>query len=1132
MTASFAELRKPDSMTQKGNMTTDSRSHRPFARLLLGTMVLLALLVLLGSPSRAAAAVEWSSEVFQAPTNLPTDGRGVLWIAPENVGDTESSGQPTVSFELPPGVEVSSPAPLGWTCAGSPMVTCTSLYGAFVNALPGSYATGSLAPFIKLVLQTNGAVAAAHPLAITVEGAGGAPATQVHQLSISDTQLGFGITPGSFAAGAFDQAGADYTQAGGHPYEASTSFAWNTKFTEYPPEEPLAAAMAITAEGRPKDVVAELPAGFVGDPTATPKCEHLGMVVRFECPPATQVGTATANPFVGTIGRLRMFGIYNVKPPKDAPALFAFQTPAGVIPLVPTLRDDGTYGLNATVRNIPQADVVYQSSVTLWGKPADPSHDAQRCAQINFISETCQGTDEGGQAFSGFDPATYSPHPSTAPLKPFITNPTECDGQPVLTRLHVSSYEEAAAFEPDGDPDLSDPDWDSAAAEAPAVTGCEKLAFSPSIALRPTTTQASSPTGLHVELTIPQNDEPNGLATAHLKDTTVVLPEGMTVNSSSVDGLGACTSAQIGLTSPAGNGDPVFDKLVPQCPLSSKIGSVEVDTPLLEDPLLGDVYLAKQHDNPFNSLLAIYIVVEGPGLIVKLAGHVQTDPNTGRLTTSVLDNPQLPFEKFTLDFKSGPRAPLMTPPCGTHTSRANLTSWAAPSVVIPIQDSFAITQGPNGGPCPTGALDPKLSAGLMSPIAGESSPFVFNISRADGTGVFTAIDVRNPEGLTAKLKGVPYCPEAQIANAISKSKAGDGASELAVASCPSASQVGTAVAGAGAGSNPFYVTSGKVYLSGPYKGAPLSLVAVVPAVAGPFDLGVVVSRIALNIDPRTAQVSAASDPLPTALHGIPLNVREIRVALDRPGFMQSPTDCSPAAVDATVYGIGGTTAAVSSPFRLGACKALAFQPRLGLRLFGGTKRGAYPRLRATLTAREGDANFARVAVTLARSTFLAQDHIRTVCTRVQFAAETCPAASVYGKLAAFTPLLDKPLTGPVYLRSSSNPLPDLVAALRGPDDQPIKIELVGRIDSVNSSIRTTFDLVPDAAVTKVVLDMQGGQKSLLENSRDLCKSKNLATVRLKAQNGKAHDFRPPVKPQCSKAAGKRGSSKRLAPGSP
>jgi hypothetical protein len=524
----------------------------------------------------------------------------------------------------------------------------------------------------------------------------------------------------------------------------------------------------------------------------------------------------------------------------------------------------------------------------------------------------------------------------------------------------------------------------------------------------------------------------------------------------------------------------------------------------------------------------MYLVIDDPesGLFIKLPGKIDPDPKTGQLTVSFPQNPQTPVEDLEMHFFGGTHAALKTPStCGVHAVTSAMTPWTAPEGETKTpSSSFTLTNGPDGGACPqAGAAAPNqfsFTAGTTERTAKAFAPFNLKLSRADGTQQLKQIEATLPKGLLGKLAGIPYCSDAALASASSKS----GHSEQSSPSCPAASQVGSVDVGAGAGATPFYA-SGKVYLAGPYKGAPLSLAVVTPAVAGPFDLGSVVVRNALDVDPETAQVKAVSDPLPMILRGIPLNLRSVALKMDRPDFTLNPTNCDPMSIAGQATSVFERNVALSSPFQVDECARLGFKPKLSLNLKGGTKRGSHPALTAVLKARPGDANIGRTSVALPHSEFLAQNHIKTICTRVQFAASTCPAGSVYGKARAFSPLIDQPLEGPVYLRSSSHALPDLVVALKG----QIDVDLVGRIDSIKGGIRTTFEQVPDAPVSKFVLRMQGGAKGLLENSRNLCKSTHKATVEMDAQNAKSYDTRPELGNGCGKARkGKKKAHKRQA----
>jgi hypothetical protein len=613
---------------------------------------------------------------------------------------------------------------------------------------------------------------------------------------------------------------------------------------------------------------------------------------------------------------------------------------------------------------------------------------------------------------------------------------------------------------------------------------------------------------------VPQTNNFAEKATANLRKAVVTLPEGLVLNPSAANGLEACSSAQIGFDLATGqpNNNP------PTCPNASKIGDVEVNTPLLPNVLPGSIYLATPYDNPFNSLVAIYAVVNDPatGVLLKLAGHVETDPNTGRLTTTFDDNPQLPFTDFKLRFFGGTGATLRTPAvCGTYSTTSEMTPWsapesgppAAPSDSYPINNNCASSAGSQ-------ANSPTFEAGAESPIAGKYTPFTVHLKREDDSQQFSKVTISPPPGLVARLVDTPACSDQALGAAAAKSGRGEEASP----SCPSASRIGSVHVGAGAGPAPYY-TDGAAYLAGPYKGAPLSMAIVTPAVAGPFDLGTVVTRVALRLDPATTRITAEADPIPAILKGIPLDVRSIDLALDKKEFTRTGTSCDPLAVSGLETSTLGQGAGLQSRYQLGNCANLPFGPSMNLRLLGPTKRNQNPKLVVDLKVKEGEANIAAAAVRLAHSSFLDQSHIRTVCTRVQFAAGAgngaeCPAGSIYGHASATSPLLGYKLSGNAYLRSSSHPLPDLVVALQGPAWQPVAIELDGQTDSVKGALRNTFETVPDAPVSSFHLELFGGKRGLIVNSRDICANTFRATVDFSGQNG-AHVTRSPeLKAQC------------------
>ncbi len=1061
--------------------------------------IALAAMALIPGTALAAAtpAPAWRVTSLAAPTNfLPGDTKHDYYqVEVTNVGGAPTdSSTIVITDELPAGLTVKSvkllrkskgvfPDIAGAACqtqtvGESSTVTCT-----IDESVPGAFQPALVMPSerFSLVIRVATPAGASGPLVNRVKVEGGAAATQAIEAT---NQVSNDPAPPGLAEYAIESLGADgleADEAGSHPFALVTRFAANTELAPDGSAAPL-----LGAGGDLKDVEVRLPPGLVGNPTVAPRCSAKDFVTvqtevvegttyyQTACPDASAVGVIAIGQVEGVTNQPSLGPIYNIEPPPGMPAQFGFQVAGNPLYLDTEVRSDSDFGVTAILRNSSQAKRVTAANVTIWGVPADLIH--------NPIRGNC--AEAGGTCLPGVEP------------RPFLRMPTSCVA-PLLFTLSFDSWLTPGAFH-------------EGSFSSPAPVECSQPDFDPSIAVDTSSEVADSPTGFDVTLNIPQNEDPDGIGTADLRDASVTLPEGLLVNPASADGLAGCSPEQIGLLTPIGQVPARFSRTPAACPDASKVGSVQVDTPLLVDPLKGAVYLAQQGENPFGSLLSIYIAVDDPriGIDVKLAGKVNPDPNTGRLTTTFVANPQLPFEQFDLSFFPGARASLRTPAkCGSYAVTTSLTPHTAPESGPPAtpEGSFDVSSGPSGA-CPSGALDPSFSAGLTDGSAGAYSPFVVRLTRPDASGEFAGLTAVPPRGVLAKLAGIPYCPETGLEQAAARSNPGDATVELASPSCPGGSAVGTVTTGVGSGPSPFY-TSGKLYLAGPYRGAPLSLAAIVPAQAGPFDLGVVVSRVALHIDSETAQVEAVSDPLPKILSGIPLDIRDLRVNLDRPQFTIAPTNCREMAVQATVSGVDGTSKSLADRFQVDGCRKLGFSPRLSLKLKGGTKRGDYPALQATLRAKRGQANIGRTSVALPHSEFLAQEHIATICTRVQFAAGNCPKGSIYGKARAFSPLLDKPLEGPVYMRSSSHDLPDLVAALRG----QIPIDLVGRIDTFRGGIRTTFAEVPDAPVSKFILSMKGGRKSLLSNSRNICRSVNKATVTMTGQNGKPHNFRPALK---------------------
>lgn len=909
--------------------------------------------------------------------------------------------------------------------------------------------------------------------------------------------------------------GSPAVQAGSHPYELVTTLAVNTvpdpKFGETPDEEL-------------KDLEVALPAGFAGDPGAMPTCSSEDFVTSRQgdaqtalttlCPDNTAVGEVSAA--AEKPGRYYHAPVYNLEPGPGEVAKFGFVIFKLPIILSATVSPDPPHNIIAKISNVSQALRFYGSKFILWGNPSDPSHDPVRGSCLATIDE---------------DSSPASPSrgncPVSVPETAFLTMPRSCVG-PVTAVPRLDSWQRPGVWVT-GPASVSHDD--SIPPRPAGMTGCDRLGFAPHVSAKPTASSGESSSGLDFDLDVEDEGltKPRSLAQSDIKKAVVTLPEGVTLNPSAAEGLSACTPADYAretVTSQPGEG----------CPLASKVGSVEVETPLLEGKLLrGSIYVAQPDDptttrpgteNPFDSLVALYMVIKDPGLglSVKLPGKVEIQEGTGQLVTTFDEIPQFPFAHFRFHFHSGERAPLVTPRgCGTYTTKALFTPWARPDEPYATSADFTITSGPGGGACRSGAppFTPGLEAGTINNVAGSYSPFTLRATRTDGEAELSRFSAVLPPGLTAKLAGVQLCGDREIAAAAAKT----GRQEIASPSCPSGSAIGHVTVGAGVGPALTYAP-GTVYLSGPYLGAPLSVVVDTPAVAGPFDLGNVVIRDPLRVDPFTAQVTAdgSTVAIPRILKGIPLRLRDLRINVDRQGFALNPTNCDAKQVGASAAGTGPaplldgeTLASMAVHFQAADCQALAFKPKLKISLKGATKRAGHPALKAVVTypQKGAYANIARAQVNLPHSEFLEQNNLNKTCTRPVLAEGKCPKSTIYGRAKAWTPLLDKPLQGYVYLVGGFGyKLPALVAELNG----QIRVLLKGKVDSgPNQGIRNTFEAVPDAPVSRFVLEMKGGPKySLLVNSEDLCNKPQKAIARFTAQNGRVLHTKPVIGNDCRK----------------
>ena len=923
-----------------------------------------------------------------------------------------------------------------------------------------------------------------------------------------------------------------FTQAGGHP-----PFAFDQYIIRHEPTIPGVVEPLIEPyEDRVlKTERVDLPVGFTENPQSSPKCSKEDFEAVGEIPGSGgQIGhvpTCDPSTIVGRNETWLVVNTDNAVPAPSPPAPPGTFLPRGyVIP--------------------PQA--AKGSRVALYNLEPEFGEPARLGFYIGFSKKIIL---EGGVAWENDFHEYFTihlPEPSVgvsslrSRLVAFgrsgdgthVTLPTTCYDpnelpDPYSTWFRGESYGEPNPTFPEG----STP-WQAKLPDGARTTGCDAVPFDPSLEVDAGTNDVDSPAAATVTTRVPfdpAKEGGEGISQSHVRKAEVSLPAGMGLNPAGAQGLVACTDAQ-------------FKKgvrtYINECPAESKIGTVEVESPPLAEPLEGDVYVGEQQSNDPESGKQFRILLEAKGeaegIDARLVGLVKANKTTGNLTAVITDQltgefagslpeglPQVPFEQIRIHF-DGSKNTLTSPPVCSAEGTSRFEPWARPGTNVEAKSSVTLSNDPSGGACPATLAERKFNplykAKVDSSKGGAYSPFHVNIARVrDGEQELKVVDVTLPKGLTGKLAGIPYCPDEAIAAAAGKS----GKAEQANPSCSGASLIGKVTTKSGSGANPLQL-GGNAYLAGPYKGAALSMVTITPAVAGPFDLGTVVVRVALNVDPETAQIHAVSDLIPDVFGGVKLDIRSIDLDLDRSQFMLNPTSCAPQATTGTINGGGAdptnpaafSSYPVNDPFQATECNKLAFKPKLNIQLFGGTKRNKYPRLKATLTTRNGNANIARTAVTMPRSLFLEQGHIGTVCTRPQLASHTCPAGSVYGKAWAKSPLLDKKLQGKVYLVSSNNKLPDLLVDLRG----QVEIYLRGVIGSGSTGgLKTVFRTVPDVPVSKFVLNMKGGKKSLLVNSTNTCAKPQRAIVNMKAQNGKkknAKKFKLHVA-SCGKKKGKK-----------
>jgi hypothetical protein len=899
----------------------------------------------------------------------------------------------------------------------------------------------------------------------------------------------FEIVPGSFRfAPSGDQAAAHAN--------------WVTSF-DFAHEEP---------SGRPyndvRTIIVNLPTGFDASDTAVPTCTNSQLLGNggineaiTECPIASQVGQVTVDLRAGSGEGAPPFEVtvpvYNMEVTSaGVTAELGFKTVAFTTILTVRVRP-ADEGLSVTTANIPKIGEPRKAVFTVWGVPAAKEHDVQRGETCGIFGEHpafCR------EEFNG-------PQSANIQVKPFLSNPTSCGS--FTASMEADSWEEPFNFSKATD------------SEVGPITECERVPFEPSIEVNPSTRSAESPTGLAVSLVVPQAwENPYSISTANLKSTKVALPEGITINPSAGSGLGACTPAEYAsetAQSLPGEG----------CPPESKLGSIEIETPLINEKINGAVYIATPYDNPFSepghpggSLLALYVVAKEPtrGILIRVAGKIELNPVTGQLVTTFENTPQQPFSKFTLKFRPGATAPLVSPPaCGTYTTQAALTPWSEPVEARLASSSFETTLGVHEGACPSGGVPPfhpQIISGTDNDDAGSYSPFYLRILREDGEQEITRFTTVLPPGLSGNLSGIPFCPEADIEAA----RVATGQQEIENPSCPAASEIGHTIVSAGVGTV-LAQTPGRIYLAGPYHGSALSIVAVTSAKVGPFDLGTVVIRFALHINPITAQVEVSangSDPIPHIIDGVVVHVREIRVYMSREKFILNPTNCDPMSISETIDGAGADPAnpadqvpvTATAPFQAADCSSLQFKPGFKVSTTGKPSKanGASLAVKLTVPGSLGtQANIAKVKVELPKALPSRLTTLRQACLAATFEANPadCPADSVVGHATATTPILPVPLTGPAYFVShGGEAFPSLIIVLQG---YGITVDLVGStFISKQGVTSSTFKTVPDVPVGTFELTLPEGPFSALAANRNLCTDKSLTMpTEFLAQNGAA-----------------------------
>ena len=1068
--------------------------------LLLSLLSLLAaaLFTLPASASAETQGPVWKIIGASNPTNFTpavAPGSDTIVVEAINVGGTATDGSPvTISDSLPAGITATE----GFEYPGLGVTGLDTYRKPFTTyprgenddmqcspmptAIPSCTESERVDPGDVLIVTIPVSVESAGPFSAnmaTVSGGGAASASVTTPVAVSSALPPYGVAQGGLVAAS------STSQAGAHP-NVTTAFILNT--VALPGKhEPLG---ANEPAGAPKDVRFDAPPGLVGDAVGMPRCTMAGVLDFSNCPRDTMIGTATTIAYAAH-DTTTTVPIYNIAPAPGEPVAFAFNTTFFSTRLDTSVLSDGDYGVRVTAPDLTEGAGVIASSITLWGVPADHNGAGPDFALVKELNQSEEQSDlwqsfggTGVEVVSKENGEVISEVPTTTRV-PLLSNPSQCSA-PLEASLSTDSWEGQGP---------------GVFAEQPTsmgtATGCSLLSFEPAVSMLPDTLEAGAPAGYSFNLNVPQDNEPESLATPDVKRTSVTLPLGTVISPSAADGLAACTSEAFGLHS----GVPG------SCPRDSQVGTVRIYTPALERALTGDVYLGAPEctgaggtctpaDAAGGRMIRLFVQVVGEGedgIIVKLEGTGQINQQTGQVTTTFNETPQLPFSEFQLTLQGGERATLANPrTCGEVETTTDLTPWSTPYTpdATP-ESSFEIDEN-----CFGAQFNPSFTAGMTSNEAGGFSPFALSFGRSDSDEFLNGVQVQMPPGLLGMLSKVSLCGGAQ-ANA---------------GTCGPESEIGEANVETGPGADPFLVTGGKVYITGPYRGAPYGLSIVVPAVAGPYTLsgttgnGTVVNRSAISVNPETAALTVTSDPLPTELDGIPLQLRLVNVTINRPGFTFNPTSCEKTAVSGTLTSTEAASASESSSFQVTNCAALKFKPAFTVSTSGKTSKVMGASLDAKVTypntGQGTEADIAKVKVDLPKQLPSRLTTLQKACVAAVFDANpaNCPAASVIGTARVSTPVLPVQLTGPVYFVShGGEAFPSLTVVLQG---DGVRVDLVGATFISHAGITsTTFKTVPDTPFSSFELYLPEGKYSALAANGNLCTSSLAMPTAFVAQNG-------------------------------